>query len=416
MSDNGKEGTILIVGGGFAGLTAALEAAEVGYKVVIVEKEAYLGGRVAQLNKYFPKLCPPYCGLEIQFKRIKNNPNITFYTLAELTNISGEAGNFEVKIKVEPRYVKENAYGLSEIAKSLEFEVPNSFNFGLDKRKALYIPHDLAFPMEYVVDPELINSKDADKLKEADGIDLSMEPEEITLNVQAIIFATGWKPYDATKIDNLGYGEYPNVITNMIMERLASISGPTAGKILRPSDNQGIKSVAFVQCAGSRDENHLPYCSYICCMATLKQATYVREQYPDADIYIFYIDIRSPGERYEKFYKKVKEDPKIHFIKGKVAKVEQVENDNLLVVAEDAVGGEKVKQEVELVVLATGMQPSLAGEKLNIDIKMDEDGFILPQDGIYVAGCALKPCDVVTSAQSGTAAALKAIQTLVRRA
>jgi quinone-modifying oxidoreductase subunit QmoA len=237
--------------------------------------------------------------------------------------------------------------------------------------------------------------------------------------VGRVVWATGWEPYDAHRIDNLGFGQYDNIITNMMMERLASPNGPTGGKILRPSDDKAPESVAFVQCAGSRDENHLPYCSYICCMASLKQATYVREQYPDAKIYIFYIDIRSPGDRYEKFYKKIKEDENVFFIKGKVAEVsEDPDTKNITVVAENAVTGEKIHQTVEMAVLATGMQPTAANAKLPADLKVNEDGFIIndfEKGGMFAAGCANKPADVVSSNQNATGMALKAIQTLVKR-
>jgi len=205
----------------------------------------------------------------------------------------------------------------------------------------------------------------------------------------------------------------------MMMERLASPNGPTKGKITRPSDDKEPESIAFVQCAGSRDENYLPYCSYICCMASLKQATYIREAYPDAKVYIFYIDIRSPGQRYEKFYQTIKEDENVFLIKGKVAEVsEDPDTGNVTVVAENAVTGEKVKQTVEMAVLATGMQPTAATDKLPADLKYNEDGFIIndfEKGGMFAAGCANKPADVVSSNQNATGMALKAIQTLVKR-
>jgi quinone-modifying oxidoreductase subunit QmoA len=205
----------------------------------------------------------------------------------------------------------------------------------------------------------------------------------------------------------------------MMMERLASPNGPTKGKILRPSDNKEPESVVFVQCAGSRDENHLPYCSYICCMASLKQATYVRERYPDAKIYIFYIDVRAPGQRYEKFYKKIKADENIFLIKGKVAEVsEDPDTKNITVVAEDTETGEKARQEAEMVVLATGMVPTTLANKVPADLRYNEDGFIIndfEKGGMFATGCATKPSDVVSSNQNATGMALKAIQTLVRR-
>jgi heterodisulfide reductase subunit A-like polyferredoxin len=297
-------------------------------------------------------------------------------------------------------------------------ERPNEFNYGMDTTKAIYLPHDLAFPMKYVIDGSVCKKDECAKCVQTckyDAIDLSMEPKTITIKAESIVVATGWKPYDATKLTNLGFGKYQNVITNVMMERLASFNGPTKGKIVRPSDGKEPSTVAFVQCAGSRDENHLPYCSAICCLASMKQATYLREQLPDSKAYIFYIDIRTPG-RYEDFYTQVKEDENIVFIKGKVAKVEEGENGNLIVVAENTLTGEKTRTEVEMVVLATGMQPELSDINLPIkDLKLDSYGFAtFDVPGIYAAGVARGPSDVASSVEESTAAALKGIQAAKR--
>ena len=415
-------GSILVVGGGISGLTTTLEAAEAGYEVFLVEKNPYLGGRVSQLNQYFPKLCPPTCGLEINFRRIKDNPQINVFTLAEVEKVEGTPGNYDVTIRLNPRLVNENCTACNDCVAACPVERSNDFNFGLDKTKAIYRPFELSFPMRYVIDPSVCKGPDCAKCAEVckyDAIDLGMEPKTINLNVGSIVWATGWAPYDAGKIDNLGFGKHDNIVTNMMLERLASPNGPTEGKILRPSDGKEPESIAFVQCAGSRDENHLPYCSYICCMASLKQATYVRERYPDAKIFIFYIDLRAPGLKYEKFYKTIKEDENIFLIKGKVAEVdEDPDSKNITVVAENAVTGEKIKQSVEMVVLATGMQPNAATAKLPADLSYNADGFIindLDKNGMFGAGCANKPADVVSSNQNATGMALKAIQTLMRR-
>jgi quinone-modifying oxidoreductase subunit QmoA len=289
----------------------------------------------------------------------------------------------------------------------------------MNTTKGAYLPNEMAFPMRYVMSPQIIGTDDAKRCQEAckyDAIDLNMQPETVNLKVGAIIWATGWKPYDASKIDNLGF-QYQNVITNMMMERLAAPNGPTGGRVARPSDNKDISRIAFVQCAGSRDENHLPYCSYICCMASLKQATYVREQYPDAKIYVFYIDIRAPGQRYEKFYRTIKADENTFLIKGKVAEVQEDPNTkDITVVAENAVTGEKVQETVDMAVLATGMVPNTADTKLPGGVKCDPDGFVvsdLAQGGMFATGCAVKPLDVISSNQHATGMALKAIQTLV---
>ena len=412
----------MVVGGGISGLTTALEAAEVGYEVFLIEKEASLGGRVSQLKHYFPKLCPPTCGLEINYRRLKDNKNIKVYTLSEVQKVDGKPGNYTVSVKTAPRYVNSNCTCCGECAKVCETEISNEFNFGMDRRKAAYLPHNMAFPQRYVMDPAM-SKDDREKVKEAckyNAVDFTMEERTFDLKVGAVVFATGWQPYDATRIDNLGFGRYQNIITNMMLERLAAPNGPTKGQILRPSDDKAPETVAFVQCAGSRDENHLPYCSYICCMASLKHATYIRARYPEAKIYIFYIDMRAPGYRYEKFYKKIKEDQNVFFIKGKVAEVEQAaDGHQITVVAENAVTGEKIRQTVDMVVLATGMQPTAAKAKLPAgDIQYTEDGFIIndmEKGGMFAAGCANKPADVVSCNQNATGMALKAIQTLMRR-
>ncbi len=414
-------GSIMVVGGGISGLTTALEAAEVGYEVFIVEKNPYLGGRVAQLKQYFPKLCPPTCGLEINFKRIKDNPRIKFFTLADVESVEGAAGSYNVTVKLNPRYVNDNCTCCNKCAEACQAEVPNEFNFGMDKRKGAYLPHEMSYPAKYVISPQIIGTEDARRCKEAcpyDAVDLEMEAKTIELNVGSIVWTTGWEPYDAARIDNLGYGRYPNIVTNMMFERLAADNGPTGGQILRPSDNKAPENVAFVQCAGSRDENHLPYCSYICCMASLKHTTYIREQYPDAKVTIFYIDMRTPGNRYEKFYDKIKEDQNVTFIKGKVAAVEEAEDGRVTLVAEDAVSGEKLHQTFDMVVLATGMQPTAATTKLPADLVVTEDGFMLndyEKGGMFAAGCANRPADVMMSNQNATGMALKAIQTMVKR-
>lgn len=415
-------GSILVVGGGISGITTALEAAEVGYEVYLIEKNPYLGGRVAQLNQYFPKLCPPTCGLEINFRRIKDNPRIKVLTMAEVQAIDGKPGDYTATIQVNPRYVTESCTCCGACAEACQTEIPNEFNFGMNKIKGAYLPHDMAFPARYVLSSRIIGTEDAKRCKEAckyDAIDLDMQAKHVSLKVGAVVWATGWVPYDAHKIDNLGFGRYKNIITNMMLERMASTTGPTGGKILRPSDQKEPATVAFVQCAGSRDENHLPYCSYICCMASLKHVTYIRERYPDAKIAIFYIDLRAPGYKYERFYKKIKEDANVSFIKGKVAEVsEDAATGNITVVAENAVTGEKIRHTAELVVLATGMQPTAAASKLPVELNLTTDGFIVndfAKGGMFATGCANKPADVISSNQSATGMALKAIQTLKKR-
>ncbi|MEN8257765.1 MAG: FAD-dependent oxidoreductase [Thermodesulfobacteriota bacterium] len=413
MTDQ-SSGSVLVVGGGISGLTAALEAAEVGKDVFLVEKNAFMGGRVAQLNQYFPKLCPPTCGLEINFKRIKANRNIRMYNMTTVKSVSGSAGNFEVTCVTAPRYVNNNCTCCDACAEACNDERDNDFNFGMNKSKAIYRPHDMAFPAKYVLDKDACSPETLEAVVGAckyNAIDTEMAEEEFTVNVDSIVWATGWNPYDTEKLDNLKPNSSKAIISNMQMERLAAPNGPTEGKILRPGDDKEPESFGFVQCAGSRDENHLEYCSYICCMATMKQITYIRERYPEAPIYVFYIDLRTPG-KYEKFREKIMADENVHFIKGKVADIVAEGDGGVTMIAENAVTGDKVSQKVDLCVLATGMEPAATAQAAELGVDVDSSGFIVsnPEAGMISCGCAKKAADVVTSAQSSTAAAMKAIQ------
>jgi quinone-modifying oxidoreductase subunit QmoA len=418
MNPNTKP--ILVIGGGIAGMTAALEAAEVGYHTILVEKEAYLGGRVMRTCRYFPKMCPPTCGYEINVRRIRQNPRITVHTLATVEEISGKPGKFKAKLKIRPRYVTGEHSLDDTVAVQISSERVNDYNLGMDKTKALYMPHDMAYPHVHVIDREALSETDADTLRQicpAGAIDLNMTEEEIHIEVGAVIVATGWRPYDAGKIENLGFGRCDNVLTNVMMERLAAQSGPTGGEIIRPSDGQKAERVAFVQCAGSRDENHLPYCSAVCCMASLKQARYLREKNENSKATIFYIDIRTVG-RQEKFYHDMLEDENISFVKGKVAEInEEPDTKNLMLDVEDTLSSENLRETFDMVVLATGIVPNTADVKIPFELKYDEYGFIdgsTDVDGVYAAGCARHPCDVSRTTKDSTAAALRAIQCLKR--
>lgn len=399
-------------------MTAAVEAAEVGYRAILVEKEAFLGGRVVRSYKYFPKMCPPTCGFEINIRRIRRNPRITVHTLATVEEISGTAGDFKARIKKRPRYVTGDHSLDDSITEHLTSERLDDLNLGMGTTKALYYPHDMAYPPLHVLDRDALSDSDANTLLEIcppGAVDLEMSEEEIEVEVGAIIIATGWKPYDATKLDNLGFGRYQNVITNVMMERIADPRGPTGGEIVRPSDGKKAVNVAFVQCAGSRDENHLPYCSAVCCMASLKQARYLRERNEESKVTVFYIDIRTIG-RLEKFYYDMLEDANVAFVKGKVAGIsEEPDSKDLILDVEDTIRGEKPNHRFDMVVLATGIVPNTADVKIPFELEYDEYGFVdgaTDVEGVYAAGCAKHPCDVSRATKESTAAALKAIQCL----
>lgn len=409
------QSSVLVVGGGISGMTAAIEAAECGRQVYLVEKEAYLGGRVSRMNKYFPKLCPPLCGLEINFRRLRINPKVTVMTGSTIEKVTGASGDFTAVIKTAPRYVNEKCVACDDCVKACPVNRPDDFNYNMSETKAIYLPHAMAMPAKYVIDMSVCKGDKCSECVKAckyDAIELNMEKKTTTVKVASVVYATGWKPYDAGKIENLGYGQIKNVINNVEMERLSAVNGPTGGKIVRQDNAEPVKKVAFVQCAGSRDENHLPYCSSICCLASIKQANYVREQYPESEVSIFYIDLRAPG-KYEAFYKKMEDDKNVKFIKGKVARIEEDESGRATVTVEDILGGGKLKESFDLVVLATGMEPSMKTDKA-VDVVLNDDGFMeldrQTTGGFIPAGVASGPVDVTTSIQNSTGAALRAFQ------
>ncbi len=413
--------TILVVGGGISGLTAAIEAAECGKQVILVEKSPTVGGRVGQLYKYFPKLCFPTCGLEIQYRRLKANKNIRLLTMAEVTSVTGESGNYNVDIKLSPRYVNENCTACGACAEAVEAEFDDEHNYGMKKRKGAYLVSHMAYPQRYVIDPRIIGTPDADKAREAckvGAVDTEMQEQNLKLQVGAVVWATGWTPYDAAKIQPYGYDRFDNVITNVEFERMLDPFGPTGGRVVRPSDGQAPKNVAFIQCAGSRDHNHLKHCSRICCMASLKQTTYLREQFGDeAKSTVYYIDIRAI-DRIDDFHQKVKQDPNVTFVKSKVANiVENKANGNLVLNGVDTEGYNRYANEHDLVVLAVGMESNVPAGVLPEGTVINEHNFIELDEAngaIFGAGCSSDALDVNRAAQNATASALRAIQVVNR--
>ena len=420
MTNNAMTSDILVVGAGMAGITAAVEAAETGVNVILIEKKPYIGGKVTQFSKYFPKLCPPSCGLEINIRRLRNNPFIKLFTLAEVIDVTKESEKLKVTIRLKPRYVNNQCTSCGDCVKVCPEKRKNEFNYNMNETSSIYIPYENAYPQKYVIDKETCKGTSCNKCVEVckyKAIDLDQPERTITVEVSSIIWAAGWEPYDANNLEVLGYGKYPDVITNVMMERLASVDGPTKGQILRPSTNEKVNSIAFVQCAGSRDENHLEYCSSVCCMASLKQTRYLREQNPDAEIHVHYIDVRSNG-MLEDFYQSVQDDEKVHFHRGKVGKVSLNESTGKLVVeAEDSITCKMMKNEVELVVLATGMKPATKNLLVKKSL-VDNNGFISisgsGKSGLcrqFGCGVITEPKDVSATVQEATGAVLKAIQT-----
>lgn len=415
MEQNVIKTDLLVVGAGISGMTAALEAAETGYKVVLIEKNPYVGGRVAQLNQYFPKLCPPSCGLEINIRRLTNNNMVTLFTMTEIQTIDETNFGFYVKVKKTPRFIKDDCLKIDDYIKDLTLERPDDFNFGINKSKVVYRPYSNSFPQHYVLDKAACTPEELRHLagNYKDMIDLEQKDEYLTIEAKSIVWATGWVPYDAAKIETLSYTKYPEVITNLEMERLASPLGPTRGKILIPGTEKQPDKVVFVQCAGSRDENHLEYCSSICCLAALKQAQYIREQIPGCEIHMFYIDVRATGI-FEDFYTNSKKDDKLHLHRGKVAKIfKEINSDELTVEAEDTLAGELKQLNADMVVLSTGMKPDTS--KIDKSL-LDRNGFFRTDKdtGQYGCGVCTRPKDVASTVQESTGAAMKAIINIKR--
>lgn len=413
----------MVVGGGIAGVTAAIEAAEAGHEVLLLEQEPCLGGRVARMHHYFPKLCPPTCGMEINFKRIKNEKRVRVLTGARVKSVEGGPGAYRLEVELAAETVNERCTACAKCVAACPVDRVDSWNYGIGSTKAIYLPHLDAFPMRYAIDPQACLGESCAKCVAYcpyDAIDLAARPRTVTLGAGALVIATGWKPYDARRLENLGFGRYPDVVNNLMLERMASPSSPTGGKIVRPSDQGPIRRAAFVQCAGSRDQNHLPYCSTVCCTASFKQASYLRQQYPDSEVHIFYIDIRTMGVL-EDFGAKVQKDEKIILHRGKVAKVD-AEGKQLRVVAEDTLSGERHELLVDLCVLATGMQAQTRlevrpGPDGALPVLYDAQGFVAPgtRGGAVGAGCARRPYEAAAAVQDATGAALRAIQTLRSR-
>jgi quinone-modifying oxidoreductase, subunit QmoA len=409
---------LLVVGGGIAGITAALEAAEAGAEVILVERDPSLGGRVMRVFNYFPKMCPPSCGMEINLRRLERNPRVTVMTSSQVSSAERTGDTWKVTVTTDPAWVNARCTACGDCEKACTTEVDDPFNLGMAKVKAIRLPHMNAWPRRFVFDRAAVPDSEAKAIAEAcsyGAIDLDAKPTTQILEVGAVVLATGWKPYPLDRLEELG-GMLPDVVANVEMERLASPNGPTGGKILRPSDGQPPKRVAFVQCAGSRDVNHLNYCSGVCCLASLKQALYVKEQLPEAEVAMYYIDRRAPG-RNEDVLLKVAAMEGVQLIKGKVGKVE-ARNGSLSLRLEDVESGRLLEAEADLVVLATGMVPSTADDDLSLITRRDDDGFALddPGSAVIVAGVAHRPEDVAASVRDATGAAARALVAAARRA
>jgi heterodisulfide reductase subunit A len=420
ISEKGSR-EILIVGGGIAGITAALELGYLGYKVHLVERKPSIGGNMAKLTKVFPTLDCAQCILTPRMAEVGRNPNVTLYTYGEVQEVSGRPGNYDVKVFMKPRGVDvQKCRNCGVCAKVCPVSVSDEFNEGLSQRKAAYIEFPQAVPSAYVIDfKSCTKCEKCEKLCPAKAITLADQGSTVDLHVGGIIMATGYQLYDAKKLETFGYSTYKDVITMMDLERFVSATGPTSGYVKR-ADGTDVKKMAIVLCAGSRDKNYIPYCSRICCMYALKQA-FVLKKMLGIDVAIYYTDIRATGKGYEDLYWRGQEAG-VTFIRGKIAEVyKDNKTGKLVAVAEDTISGELTEDQYDMIALATPMVSPEGLKELadKMKVSIGEDGFITekhpkldPVDslttGIFACGCALSPKDVRDTVSDGLGASAKA--------
>lgn len=412
----------LVIGGGISGIQAALDIANAGFRVVLVEKSPSIGGHMLQLSKVFPTLDCPQCIGTPKMVEVASHPNIELMTYSTVVEISGKAGEFKVTISKKPRYVDEvKCTACGVCYQKCPFVVESEFNLGLSQRKAIYTPFPQAVPNIPVIDTEhcayFLNGtcRICEQVCEVKAIDFSQEEEYLEREAGAIVVATGYDIFDARQKPELGYGVYPNVITGLELERMDEAGGPTQGRIL--VDGKEPQNVVFIQCVGSRDKTAgNEYCSRVCCMATAKQAYYIKHKLPETRVTVCYIDVRAYDKGYEQFYERVQKDGVI-YRRGIVSEIYR-RGDKLIVRAEDTLSGEFFEEAADLVVLAVGLVPSAGTRELAkvFGLDLGADGFFLEAhpklgmvesrvDGIFLAGCCQSPNDIAGSVTQGSAAA-----------
>jgi len=419
---------VLVVGGGIAGIHAALELAKAGITVFMVEKRPTIGGKMALLNVVFPTNDCSICVLAPKMSEVSANDNIKLFSYSEITSIEGRIGDFKVKIKKKPRYIDEDKCKgcIDDCSGVCPVDIPNEYDFNVGKRKAIYIPIPQSVPNIAVIDPEnCTGCRFCEEGCGADAIDFSQREEEIELNVGTMIVATGYQPFDASKKDEYGYGKFKNVFTTFEVERLLNASGPTKGILAKVSDGKIPKKIAFIQCVGSRDKKvGRPYCSKVCCMVSIKNANIIKNRYPDTDITIFYTDIRAGGPEYEEYYEKTQKMG-VKFVRGNVGEIYEKNNGDLVLSYEDTLECMRKDEEFEMVALSVGMEQDQSARELGRFLGLTEnpDGFfsvIHPKmrpvdaniEGVFIAGCATGPKEIPDAIVQGLAAASKVMSIL----
>ena len=423
----------LVIGGGIAGIQTALDIADAGFEVDIVEKKPTIGGKMAQLDKTFPTLDCAACILTPKMVDVAQHDKIRIFSYSEVEEIKGFVGNFDVKIRKKARFVKEDVCtgcGLCT-EKCPQKKVPNEFNLGMDTRRAIYIPFAQAVPKVATIDADYCTMLKTgkcgvcSKVCTAKAIDYTQKDEFVEEKYGAIVAATGFNPISMDKFDEYAYSQSKDVITSLEFERLMNAAGPTAGKLLRPSDNKHPHKIVFVQCVGSRcaacAEKGKEYCSKICCMYTAKHAMLTRDKYPDTDVYVFYIDVRTPGKNFDEFYRRAVEEYGVHYIKGMVGKISP-EGNVLKVRASDLIANKQINIDADLVVLAAAIEPdkSARPRATMLTASMDTNDFFTeahpklrpvesPTAGIFLSGACQGPKDIPETVSQAGAAAAKVI-------
>ncbi len=427
---------VLVIGGGIAGMQAALTIADAGKTVYLVEREPCIGGNMAKFDKTFPTLDCAACILTPKMVAVGQHENIELLTYSEVVDVEGFVGNFKATVRKKPRYVDmDKCTGCGVCNEKCPAKAISEFDQGLSKRKAIYSPFPQAVPNTPVIDRDMCiyfkkgKCRACEKFCEADAIDFDQQEEKITLDVGAIIVATGFKPFDPSVAERYGYGKYPEVYTSLEFERVNNATGPTEGQI-RLKDGRVPETMAIIHCVGSRDKNHNAYCSRVCCMYSMKYAHLIREK-TGANVYEFYIDIRSPGKGYEEFYNRVQSEG-VQFIRGNVAGVTdkaigEDEKGKLIVLAEDSLSGRFLRVPVDAVVLSVGLEAAEGAEAVArmVGISQDQDGWFnelhpklapqaTPSDGIFLAGCCQGPKDIPDTVSTANGAAAEALSLIMR--